>query len=565
MNDTNSTENNTQRGQTLVEFALILPVLLMLLFAIMDFGRILFTYAQASNALRDSLRYGAISGIDEANPHYGDCTEIANRAQQNVFFADATPIIAIEFWESDEDPDGAGIPYWTCGLGDPTPISIVDLGDRLSVTSTSQVAFLTPFLSNTFPTITLVLEGRRTLTAGGVTYGEGIEALELPVITNIVCDASQNFVTLDWTYDNTFGSADEFWIYNENSTLPIGILLVADAWTTEPAAQCTGTGSVTCYSETAFGTTTTAIEYYVAAVSDAFGVGPVSAPSTAVACPTLSSVTPVTPADVETYGLGHGYVELSWTHPDPVGQGITEYRIYSGSIGGTLEATISGGPPATTCSDCASVSNWDGTSTLDLFIVAVAGATEAVPGSPSDVQVTVNGASPGINMLHLRSGNTDDDGLVVAGRALNVVCDGTASTYSIDKGTDYAWLSPQYTILELSGDALAAGTYTLNLDIISMGNNKNFTYDIDLSVCNSAGASCVAAVTATNVLFDENAGIAGDPEDVVNLVVGAPVSIGATDRIRVGFTYISGSNGNYSMDIGVDDCSGTNNSRLEFP
>ncbi|MEA3308793.1 MAG: TadE/TadG family type IV pilus assembly protein [Chloroflexota bacterium] len=52
------TPGNHKKGQTLVEFALILPLLLLILFGIIEFGRILFIYSNLFNAAREGVRYG---------------------------------------------------------------------------------------------------------------------------------------------------------------------------------------------------------------------------------------------------------------------------------------------------------------------------------------------------------------------------------------------------------------------------------------------------------------------------------------------------------------------------
>lgn len=48
------------RGQSLVEFALVLPILVFLLFAIMEGGLIFAGYLELENAARDGARYAAI-------------------------------------------------------------------------------------------------------------------------------------------------------------------------------------------------------------------------------------------------------------------------------------------------------------------------------------------------------------------------------------------------------------------------------------------------------------------------------------------------------------------------
>lgn len=53
---------NTEMGQSLVEFSLILPILLILLFAIVDFGRAFYTWNSLSQAAREGARVAAVQG-----------------------------------------------------------------------------------------------------------------------------------------------------------------------------------------------------------------------------------------------------------------------------------------------------------------------------------------------------------------------------------------------------------------------------------------------------------------------------------------------------------------------
>lgn len=54
-----------ERGQELVEFALILPLLLLLLVGIFEFGYVVFVQNTLSNAVREGARYGAVKSDDE--------------------------------------------------------------------------------------------------------------------------------------------------------------------------------------------------------------------------------------------------------------------------------------------------------------------------------------------------------------------------------------------------------------------------------------------------------------------------------------------------------------------
>jgi Flp pilus assembly protein TadG len=53
------TNNRSLRGQSLVEFALLLPLLILILVGILDLGRITATYVILENAAREGARYGA--------------------------------------------------------------------------------------------------------------------------------------------------------------------------------------------------------------------------------------------------------------------------------------------------------------------------------------------------------------------------------------------------------------------------------------------------------------------------------------------------------------------------
>jgi Flp pilus assembly protein TadG len=63
-----------ERGQAVTEFAVILPVLLLVLFAIFQFGVIFNNYIQVSAAAREGARKGVVSR------NAGNCTTVNNLA-----------------------------------------------------------------------------------------------------------------------------------------------------------------------------------------------------------------------------------------------------------------------------------------------------------------------------------------------------------------------------------------------------------------------------------------------------------------------------------------------------
>ena len=62
--------SGSSRGQTLVEFALVLPIIVILLFGIIDFGLMLNHRITLQHAVREGARYGMVTG---------DCAAIQQR------------------------------------------------------------------------------------------------------------------------------------------------------------------------------------------------------------------------------------------------------------------------------------------------------------------------------------------------------------------------------------------------------------------------------------------------------------------------------------------------------
>jgi Flp pilus assembly protein TadG len=85
----------TSRGQSLVEFALVLPIFLLLFFAVVDLGSAVFTFNSLTNAAREGVRL-AIVNQDNAS--------IIARAETQVSVAEINaPNVSIDFYQ--EDPN----------------------------------------------------------------------------------------------------------------------------------------------------------------------------------------------------------------------------------------------------------------------------------------------------------------------------------------------------------------------------------------------------------------------------------------------------------------------------
>jgi len=70
------------RAQGMVEFALILPMLLVLIFGTIEAGRMLAIFSTVSNSARQAARYGSVGGDSSSTvPNYLDCQGIVNSAR----------------------------------------------------------------------------------------------------------------------------------------------------------------------------------------------------------------------------------------------------------------------------------------------------------------------------------------------------------------------------------------------------------------------------------------------------------------------------------------------------
>jgi Flp pilus assembly protein TadG len=67
---------HNRKGQSLVEAAVLLPILLLIIFGIIEFGRIFSAYAMVNNAARDWARRAAINNYEESYVESGAQSEL---------------------------------------------------------------------------------------------------------------------------------------------------------------------------------------------------------------------------------------------------------------------------------------------------------------------------------------------------------------------------------------------------------------------------------------------------------------------------------------------------------
>ena len=76
-------------AQGLVEFALVIPILLLVVYGLLEVGRLLFIYSSVVTAARQAVRYGAVTGVSDGGyPRYQDCAGIRGAAHNVGFLND---------------------------------------------------------------------------------------------------------------------------------------------------------------------------------------------------------------------------------------------------------------------------------------------------------------------------------------------------------------------------------------------------------------------------------------------------------------------------------------------
>lgn len=122
------------RGAALTEFAIIMPMLLALIFGIIEFGHFVAYSNAVETAAREGARYGSAVGIGpNGEPQYIDCIGIRDAAQANINLVTiAYDDVSVTY---DEGP-GTGSESYNCNSGPFPAISDVANGGRVIVSIT---------------------------------------------------------------------------------------------------------------------------------------------------------------------------------------------------------------------------------------------------------------------------------------------------------------------------------------------------------------------------------------------------------------------------------------------
>lgn len=147
---------NGRRAQAMVEFAIALPLLMMLLIGIIEVGRLIFIYTAVTNASREAVRFGSAVGFHDNTYYlkYQYCSGIRNAAKQSAILTDLQDSdIVIEY---DNGPGTSAFDTCPTGVANDKTIVVKPGEDRVKVTITVEYEPLTQLLPFGSRTITSV-------------------------------------------------------------------------------------------------------------------------------------------------------------------------------------------------------------------------------------------------------------------------------------------------------------------------------------------------------------------------------------------------------------------------
>jgi Flp pilus assembly protein TadG len=135
--------HKSNQAQAMVEFALALPVFLLVVYGLLETSRLVFMYSSATTASREAARYASAWGVDSnGDQQYIDCTGIRNAAKQVGFLLNLQDSNILIY--HDTGPSTTAVQYCSPGTAVQTGLTLSP-GNRVLVTVSSTYSPVLPF------------------------------------------------------------------------------------------------------------------------------------------------------------------------------------------------------------------------------------------------------------------------------------------------------------------------------------------------------------------------------------------------------------------------------------
>jgi uncharacterized repeat protein (TIGR01451 family) len=263
-------------AQAMAEFALVLPILLIVVYGLLEVGRLLFIFATVHTASRQAVRYGsAIGMVDTDNngtldtPRYLDCNGILAAANNVAFITNFTnvnitydrgvnssgnPIQITQPLTINPDPEVAGTN--TCSLVAALSQDPIQNGDRISVYVSAFFAPVIPLIPldpiqiESTASRTIVGEISIEVTAVPAAWGGaggGTNSLELTITASPeTYDTLGQIITYTYTLGNSgSNSLSAPYSISDDTVATIDCSGATSPLTPGASTTCTGTYAIT--------------------------------------------------------------------------------------------------------------------------------------------------------------------------------------------------------------------------------------------------------------------------------------------------------------------------------
>ena len=151
-----------ERGQALVEFALVIPIVMLLMCGLFDLGRVVFI----NNSLSDGARQGARNA--SVDPRAADYCTVVDDAVRSATRGQTLSTYRVEYQRVDPDGGLNGAPLLLCqnGVDGPGKAAIPDAaqpGDRVTVELGANVDLILGFIARATGESTFALNAESTM------------------------------------------------------------------------------------------------------------------------------------------------------------------------------------------------------------------------------------------------------------------------------------------------------------------------------------------------------------------------------------------------------------------
>jgi len=153
--------DRSDRGATLVEFAIVLPLLTLMLLGIIDAARLVAANNSVRTVSREAARYGSAVGDNGSGTlQFVDCAGIRSAGLALSSTTDLSPADIVVTYDSGPST----VALATCPVGGPDPDpSVIAHGHRIVVTTSTAFQPITPLVGEFFNGITVSSTDRRSI------------------------------------------------------------------------------------------------------------------------------------------------------------------------------------------------------------------------------------------------------------------------------------------------------------------------------------------------------------------------------------------------------------------